>query len=207
MTSYIGRPDEREEFSRLLQRKTAALVTCQGRRRIGKSRFINECAEEAEHFLGFMGLAPRPELAMEHQLDEFAMQLARQTKAPQVKLENWSVAFQLLASQLPATGSVVVLLDEISWMAIGAPDFAGQLKTAWDLHFSRRPRLMLVLCGSVSSWIEENILNNTGFVGRCSWQFRLGPLPLPECAEFWGKRGNRISTEDKVRLLAVTGGV
>lgn len=207
MDGYIGRAEEREEFRRLLQKKTASLATCQGRRRIGKSRFIHECAREADHFLHFMGLPPRKGLGREAQLDAFAGQLASQTKAPKLPVGDWPTAFQLLASQLPEKGTLVLLLDEISWMATGDADFAGHLKTAWDTHFSRRPRLVLVLCGSVSSWIEQNILNNTGFVGRCSWQFRLGPLPLPECARFWGRRGARISAAEKLRLLAVTGGV
>jgi hypothetical protein len=204
---YIGRSEEREEFRRLLQKKIASLVTCQGRRRIGKSRFLAECAQEADHFLSFMGLPPREDMTRQVQLDAFADQLAKQTKAPKVRLDGWPTAFQLLASQLPASGTVVLLLDEISWMAAGDADFAGHLKTAWDTHFSKRQRLVVVLCGSVSSWIEENILNNTGFVGRCSWQFRLGPLSLPECVQFWGKRGTRISTAEKLRLLSVTGGV
>lgn len=204
---YIGRGGEQEEFRRLLQKKTASLVTCQGRRRIGKSRFLAECAQEADHFLSFMGLPPREDMTRQAQLDAFADQLAKQTKAPKVPLDGWPTAFQLLASQLPSSGTLVLLLDEISWMAAGDPDFAGHLKTAWDTQFSRRQRLVLVLCGSVSSWIEENILNNTGFVGRCSWQFRLGPLALPECVKFWGRRGERISTAEKLRLLAVTGGV
>jgi AAA+ ATPase superfamily predicted ATPase len=59
----------------------------------------------------------------------------------------------------------------------------------------------------VSSWIEENILNNTGFVGRCSWQFRLRPLTLHECEQFWGRNASRISTAEKLRFLAVTGGI
>jgi hypothetical protein len=110
-------------------------------------------------------------------LTAFSEQLSKQSKAPQLPLDNWSTAFQLLASQLPSKGTVVVLFDEISWMGIGEPDFAGYLKNAWDGLFSRRDRTVVVLCGSVSSWIEENILNNTGFVGRCSWQFQLTPPP------------------------------
>ena len=204
---YIGRGEEHEEFRRLLQKKIASLVTCQGRRRIGKSRFLAECAQEADHLLSFMGLPPREDMTRQVQLDAFADQLAKQTKAPKVPLDGWPTAFQLLASQLPPSGTVVLLLDEISWMAAGDADFAGHLKTAWDTLFSKRQRLVVVLCGSVSSWIEDNILNNTGFVGRCSWQFRLGPLFLPECVQFWGKRGERISTAEKLRLLAVTGGV
>lgn len=204
---FIGRHAEREQFRSMFRRKTAALVTCQGRRRIGKSRFIAECATGADHFLSFSGLAPREGIAREHQLKAFADQLSRQTKLPSLHLDRWPTAFELLASQLPGKGSCVVLLDEISWMAIGDPDFAGHLKNAWDQSLSRRAGLILVLCGSVSCWIEKNILNSTGFVGRCSWHFHLRPLPVDECAAFWGRRSSRVTAAEKWRMLAVTGGV
>jgi AAA+ ATPase superfamily predicted ATPase len=205
MNPFIGRAQELAAFARLLEKPVASLVTCQGRRRIGKSRFVAEGAKKAAHFLSFTGLPPREGLARQDQLNAFTSQLAAQSKAPRLALDSWPAAFQLLASQIPATGSAVVLLDEISWMGIGDPDFAGHLKSAWDMHFSSRPSLVLVLCGSVSSWIQRNILNSTAFVGRCSWQFFLQPLPLPECALFWGRR--KISPAEKLRILAVTGGV
>jgi AAA+ ATPase superfamily predicted ATPase len=207
MNMFVGREQEQAEFRELLAKKNSSLVTCHGRRRIGKSRFIRECAKKANAFFEFSGLPPRPGLSKKEQLTAFSEQLAKQSRAPKLPLDSWSTAFQLLASQLPSKGSVVVLFDEISWMGIGEPDFAGYLKNAWDGLFSRRDRTVVVLCGSVSSWIEENILNNTGFVGRCSWQFHLRPLALSECQMFWGRSAARISTTEKLRFLAVTGGV
>ncbi len=213
MSTYFGREQEKREFQAILAKKTSSLVTCQGRRRIGKSRFIRECAGEADSFFEFSGLPPRSGLpsrsglTKQEQLAVFADQLAKQSKAPRLILDSWATAFQLLASQLPAKGTAVILLDEVSWMGIGAPDFAGYIKNAWDQHFSRRAKTVVVLCGSVSSWIEENILNNTGFVGRCSWQFHLQPLALHECEQFWGRSAPRISTTEKLRFLAVTGGI
>lgn len=207
MSSFIGREQEKGEFHEILGRKTSSLVTCQGRRRIGKSRFVRECAKQADIFFEFSGLPPRPGLTKHEQLAVFAEQLARQSKAPRLTLDSWAAAFQLLTSQLPAKGKVVILLDEISWMGIGEPDFAGYVKNAWDELFSRRANTVVVLCGSVSSWIEENILNNTGFVGRCSWQFHLRALALQECEQFWGRAAARISTTEKIRFLAVTGGI
>jgi len=207
MTDFIGRAQERAEFSELLARRTSSLVTCQGRRRIGKSRFIRECASEADSFFEFSGLPPRPGLTRKEQLNVFAEQLSRQSRTPRLPLDSWATAFQLLASQLPDRGTLVILLDEISWMGIGEPDFAGYIKNAWDELFSRRPRTVVVLCGSVSAWIDENILNNTGFVGRCSWQFHLRPLELHESQRFWGRAASRISTAEKLRFLAVTGGI
>ena len=64
---------------------------------------------------------------------------------------------------------------------------------------------MLVLCGSVSAWITDNILKNSGFVGRDSWDILLEELPLHHCNRFWGKAGDLISAE--LCFLAVTGGV
>jgi uncharacterized protein len=207
MHPFVGRERELAEFRQLLRKKSASLVTCHGRRRVGKSRFVAECAKRADHFLSFVGLPPRDGLTKRDQLTAFADRLAEQTKAPKLPLDGWPTAFRLLASQLPPTGSVVLLLDEISWLGIGDPDFAGHLKTAWDDLFSARPGLVVVLCGSVSSWIEKNILNNTGFVGRCSWQFRLDPLPLPDCAAFWRKMGGHVAATEKLKVLAVTGGI
>ena len=205
MALFVGREKEQEEFQQLLRKKNASLVVCEGRRRIGKSTFVRECGKDADHFLSFEGLPPRPNIGSKEQLGAFAQRLAEQTKAPRVGLANWPQAFQLLAGFLPPAGRTVLLLDEISWMAMGEPDFAGHLKVAWDNQFSLRERLMLVLCGSVTSWIQENILNQTGFVGRCSWQFRLPPLALPACNRFW--RGKAVSAAEKLKILSVTGGV
>jgi hypothetical protein len=44
---------------------------------------------------------------------------------------------------------------------------------------------VFVVCGSASSWIEENLLGSTGFVGRISYTLTLEELPLPDCKRFW----------------------
>jgi len=113
MNTFIGREREQAEFRELLAKKNSSLVTCHGRRRIGKSRFIQQCAKQANAFFEFSGLPPRPGLTKKEQLTAFSEQLSKQSKAPQLPLDNWSNAFQLLASQLPPKGTVVVLFDEI----------------------------------------------------------------------------------------------
>jgi uncharacterized protein len=205
MSFYVGRKEETLDFMQLRRKKSSSLVICHGRRRIGKSTFISECARKFDHFLVFEGLPPRRGITKQDQLASFAERLAQQTPLPKVSLDSWPQAFQLLSSVIPSSGWTVLLLDEISWMAIGDPDFAGHLKSAWDNHFSRRSKLVVVLCGSVSSWIDSNILNNTGFVGRCSRQILLGPLALPDCNLFW--RSKKTNATEKLKMLSVTGGV
>ncbi len=203
---FVGREVELRDLAALLRKKTPSLVTCRGRRRIGKSTLIREFAKQAARFIAIEGLAPRPGLTNRDQLQAFSRQIAQQTSIPEVTLEHWPQAFQLLGSTIRDEWTVI-LLDEISWMGGYDPDFPGHLKTAWDTVFRKHPKLVLILCGSVSTWITENILNNTGFVGRDSWDILLDELPLYHCNRFWGKAAERISTAEKVALLSVTGGV
>ena len=208
METFIGREPELARLSGLWQKKTPSLVTCRGRRRIGKSTLVEEFARRtAKRFLRFSGLPPAPGQTNSDQLREFAGQLAAQTGLPTLGIADWSDAFRLLDGTIRDGERTVVLLDGISWMGGHDPNFPGKLKNAWDLAFKKHPKLVLVLCGSVSAWIAENILSGTGFVGRDSLDLVLRELPPGDCVRLWGPRGGRLSVREKLDLLAVTGGV
>jgi len=102
---------------------------------------------------------------------------------------------------------VLIVLDEITWMGNKDPDFLGKLHVAWERHFQHNPKLILILSGSNSAWIEENILSSTGFMGRISLRLHLHELPLNVCNRFWGTRTNQISAYEKCKILGVTGGI
>ena len=146
---------------------------------MGKSRLVEEFARGKKIF-NFIGLAPTEFTTAQDERNEFSAQLSRQTGLPAIKTEDWSDLFLLLAAQVK-TGRVIVFLDEISWMAHGDDNFLGKLKSIWDLNFKKNPKLILILCGSVSSWIEENILSSTGYFGRVSLKITLEELSLPHC--------------------------
>jgi hypothetical protein len=67
--------------------------------------------------------------------------------------------------------------------------------------------MLLVFCGSVSTWIEENILNSTAFFGRINLTISLEPLSIPESAEFLRALGMQLSDYDMYKVLSVVGGV
>ena len=203
---FLNRERELVMFRALFDLKKASIAVCKGRRRIGKSRLIEEFGKGATRFIPIQGLAPRPGITKKDQLKAFGMQLAKATPLPTVVPEDWSQAFGFLNSVI-GKSKTVVLLDEISWMSSGERDFAGFLKIAWDTELSKNPRLVLVLCGSVSSWIEKNILNNTGFRGRVSVCIDVKELALAHCNGFWGRYASNVSAAEKLKLLSVTGGV
>jgi uncharacterized protein len=202
---FVGRQEELNDLKQLLQKKTASLVVIKGRRRIGKSRLVEEFAQNRK-FYCFSALAPTDKTTNQSQRDEFARQLGEQFEIPGLKSDDWGSLFTLLARETQK-GSVIILLDEISWMGSKDPDFLGKLKIAWDVHFKKNPQLILVLCGSVSSWIEKNIISSTGFLGRISHKITLDELSLNESNTLLNKIGFKGSTLEKYMILAVTGGV
>ncbi|MFA6037354.1 MAG: ATP-binding protein [Legionellales bacterium] len=208
MSTFIGRKQELETLGSLLKKKSASLIVIKGRRRIGKSRLIEEFARlhAFDHVFIFSGLFPTRKTTLQSQLDEFSNQLHTQTGLPEIKVDDWNKLFLLLAEKLKF-GKTLVLLDEISWMGSKDPDFLGKFKNAWDLYFKKNDQLIVVLCGSVSTWIEKNILSSTGFVGRISIDLTLKELPLHDCAKFWGKQITHVSAYEKFKILCVTGGI
>ncbi len=202
---FVGRQKELNDFKQLLGKKTASLVVIKGRRRIGKSRLVEEFAKNKK-FYTFSALAPTDKTTDQSQRNEFARQLAEQFDLPGIKSDDWGGLFSLLA-MYTQKGSVIILLDEISWMGSKDPDFLGKLKIAWDVYFKKNPRLILVLCGSVSSWIEKNIISSTGFLGRISHKITLDELTLSESNILLREIGFKGSALEKFMILAVTGGV
>ncbi len=205
---FVGRNEYFDDLSSLWRKSSSSLVACRGRRRIGKSTLIEYFADKtAERFLSFEGLPPRKGMTNRKQLDNFSTSLAQQTNRPRVVMESWHDAFFWLNEAIDDSARTVVLLDEISWMGGYDADFAGHLKWAWDKLFHRHDRLVMVICGSVSAWIKENILDNTGFAGRFSRDYILPELPLSACPAFWGPVAGTTSSREMFDVLSVTGGV
>lgn len=200
---FFGREKELGLLREFKKRKVAGMIVCSGRRRIGKSTLIEHFGEKNK-FLEFYGLAPREQLLTKDQLEHFGEQMGLRFNLPPMKFDNWNQALETLAG-LTSKGRVIIFLDEISWMAGTDKDFAAKLKGIWDTKFKKNPQLLLVICGSVSSWIQDNILNDKGFVGRVSLIINLEEMPLHEANKFWGNRS--ISSYEKFKLLCVTGGV
>lgn len=204
LSKFIGREAEMARLKGLLTSRSASLIVVRGRRRIGKSRLLSEFGKELRS-LFFSGIPPAPKTTAQSQRNEFSYQLER-AGLPGIKPDDWGNMFWHL-SKYTTESPVLIVFDEISWMGQKDPNFLGKLKTAWDMYFSKNPQLVLVLCGSISSWIEENILSSTGFVGRISIDLILEELPLNVCNAFWYPKEKRITAYEKFKLLSVTGGI
>ncbi len=202
---FIGRARELNYLSVATQTKTASLVVIKGRRRIGKSRLIDEFSKKIKTYR-FNGLAPNTTISAQLQRDHFALQLSQQSGLPEIQTNDWSKLFILL-NEKTKTGRVIIILDEITWMAADDPSFLSKLHDAWENYFKKNPKIILIICGSVSAWIEKNLLSNTGYFGRVSLQLTLEELPLHHCNQLINETGFIGSSEEKLMLLSIMGGV
>ena len=206
---FYGRSEQMEQLRRLLHKQVGSFVTCRGRRRVGKSTLIEKFAQDCgAHFLKLEGVKPKARYTNEHELKAFADQLSAQTGAESSVPSNWLNAFIRLDREIRDDGQwTVVLLDEIAWFGYYDAMFSDTVRVAWENYWRKHDRLIVVACGSVSSWIKENIIDNKAFYGRRSLDLVVPELPLAECVKFWGERASRIDPTEIIDVLSVTGGV
>lgn len=208
MKKFFGRESYLDKLDALWRKSTSSFVVVAGRRRIGKSTLVEEFAARSNcEFIEIVGLPPDEKMTNQKQIDNFCERLARHIGRPRQSADCWARAFDALDDALKGRGRTIVFLDEISWMGKYDDSFAGFLKTAWDTQFSKHDRLIFIVAGSVSAWINRNIQRSKGYVGRISLDFTLPELPPATCLGFWGRKLDRTSTGDILDVLAVTGGV
>ena len=205
---FFGREDLLDQMSALWGKRVSSLCTCRGRRRIGKSTLVQQFAERSgARFIKLEGIRPHPGCSNEKELEAFAAQLTAQTGAESTPPANWLNAFIRLDREIRDDGRTVVLIDEISWFGHYDQTFSGYAKIAWDNYWKKHDRLIVVLCGSVSGWIRENIIDSGAFYGRRSLDVVVRELPPAECVKFWGDAADRVDLREIADVLSVTGGV
>lgn len=204
---FYGRDELLVDLDSLWGKNSPSLVTCRGRRRIGKSTLIARFAELSNaRFIKIEGERPDEDMSNEDELVTFAEQLSLYAGEDVPVAKNWLQAFKSLDNVLDDRRTVV-LLDEVSWLAYFDKRFAATLKIAWDNMFKNHRHLVFVVCGSVSTWIKEKIVDSRSYYGRRSLDIVVPELTLKDCARFWSGRSDRISVRDILDVLSITGGV
>lgn len=137
-------------------------VLMRGRRRVGKSRLVEEFVERAGVPSLFFTASAQPnrdsDLALFTEA-ALASNLPAATAFADQSPATWDAALRLLASALPDDQPAVVVVDEMPYLLANDPGFEGTLQKLFDREFSRRP-VLLVCIGSDLAMMEA--LNEYG---------------------------------------------
>jgi uncharacterized protein len=170
LDGFVGRRRELVTLDGTLRRvrdggragRPGRAILMRGRRRVGKSRLVEEFVERVGVPYLFFTASAQPAVATDVRLFVQAGAASNlpgsalfQAQSPQ----TWDAALQLLANALPADQPSVVVLDEMPYLMATDPGFEGTLQKAFDRELSRRP-VLLICIGSDLAMMEA--LNQYG---------------------------------------------
>ncbi len=207
----ISRRYERQELDRCERSGESELVCVYGRRRVGKTYLVEQtfAGYFAFRATGVEGGNTR------QQLKAFNPRLQECGDTTRTIPHDWFEAFSRLESVLSAEdttrsshGKRLVFLDEFPWFATAKSDFLMAFGEFWNRCGTAHNDLMLIICGSATSWIMGNVLENTGnLYDRVTCQIHLKPFCLRETEEFLVDREFGWSRRQIAECQMVFGGL
>lgn len=209
--ALIGRRREKEQFLEWLCSDESELICISGRRRVGKTFFVNELLEDYYAF-DASGLAEGGDSV---QLRGFAEALRDYGDAHDELPRDWWDAFRRLKALLdrpecPRTpeGKRAVFLDELPWFDTPRSNFMNAFSDFWNRWAQRRDDVKVVICGSATSWMLREVLQTEGSLNRrVTHSLHISPFTLREVEEYLRvERGIDWDRRDIIECYMVFGG-
>jgi len=213
-SGIIGREEEIKKLERFLQSSKSEFVAIYGRRRVGKSFLVEEVYKDRIVFRAIGAyLKDKDEKSYRQtQLDHFYESLldsgvSEDTPRP----ANWREAFRLLRKCLEGNHAErrIVFLDELPWLAgPQSSEMITELGYFWNSWADRQRNIVLVVCGSATSWMLDNVIRDYGGLhGRLTGTIRLLPFKLKECEMYFKSHGFHLSRYEMAVAYMAFGGI
>jgi AAA+ ATPase superfamily predicted ATPase len=204
----IGREKERQKFQEFLHSDASEFVVVYGRRRVGKTFLIREAFGNKFDFY-HTGIANTKK---ETQLSEFNFALNQTAKKlPNTPINTWFDAFHKLEFLLEHSknkGKKIVFLDELPWMDTPKSGIIQALELFWNKWASARKDILLIVCGSATSWLSDKLINNRGGLhNRITQHIFLKPFTLRECEDFFKEKRVTLNRKQIAEAYMIFGGI
>ena len=184
--NIIGREKEKAELLKCMDSDKSEFVVVYGRRRIGKTHLVN-CVLGNHFFFNYTGVQ---NITKQQQLSLFSKSLSRQfpEHADSSNVKTWFDAFDELAKVIEKseiTEKKVIFIDEMPWIDNAKSGFVSALEYFWNGWAALRKDIVLIACGSATSWIVDKLLHNKGgLFNRTTRHIYLRPFTLFEVEKF-----------------------
>lgn len=210
MATFTGRQKEIKILEEINRSEEAELLTIYGRRRVGKTYLISQFFKDKGLYFELTGTK---DASMQEQLINFAGEMSRVfyqgERSPAAG--NWTEAFTQLKNELEKrqeAQKIILFFDELPWLATPKSGFLQALEHLWNRHLSRKKNIVLIICGSLASWMIENVIHNKGGLhGRVTQKIRLLPFNLLETEEFLKAHHIHFDRKQLVELYMAMGGI
>ncbi len=204
----IGRENELKHLKEYLNSDKSEFIAVYGRRRVGKTFLIRMAAnDDFSFFVTGVHKATKSE-----QLINFAVALQKYTGSDKLSIQkNWILAFYELSrylETLPENKQKVIFIDELPWMDTAKSGFIAALENFWNSWAVMRNDIKLIVCGSATSWMINNLIRNRGGLhNRLTHHIVLEPFTLRECELYFRSFGFSYSRKQIAECYMVMGGI
>ncbi len=101
----------------------------------------------------------------------------------------------------------VVFFDELPWIATRRSGFTEALAHWWN-NWASQQNIVVVVCGSVASWMLDNVVNaKGGFHNRITKLITLMPFTLQETKQFLTAKKITLTDYQIIQLYLAIGGI
>ena len=202
----IGRDKERHMLQNAYKSDYSQFVAIYGRRRVGKTFLVRETFKYKFTF-EHTGMA---NTKTREQLRNFQSSLKKAGYTKAAYPHNWIEAFELLEDFLAQSQDKkkTVFIDELPWMDAPKSGFLNAFEHFWNGWASARKDILLIVCGSATSWIINHIVNNYGGLhNRLTCEIALQPFTLKECLQLVKSMHIDFNTHQLLECYMIMGGI
>ncbi|MBL4794137.1 MAG: AAA family ATPase [Pseudomonadales bacterium] len=200
---FVGRSDEKHMLTSSYDSSKSELAIIYGRRRIGKSILIQNFVQDKPS-LSFEALENE---RTQEQIQHFTTQLKQQLNSAlfaNLNFNNWEEAFSFLTEYSKTQEQkLIIFFDEFQWMAAGRSKLVTLIKFYWDNQWKQQ-NIMLILCGSIASYMVNQVIKSKALYGRSSLEIKLDELSPNECFTLLK---NKRSWEEVLQYMLILGGI
>lgn len=202
----IGRKKEIQVLEEAFGSGNPEFVAVYGRRRVGKTYLVKEVFIDRLTFsyTGALNCSTKTQLSYFH--DALIEQGLKKAPNPQ----TWPEAFRLLKRLIEESEvkRKVIFLDELPWMDAPRSGFLSAFEHFWNGWGASRKDLLLIICGSSTSWIVNKILRNRGGLhNRVTRNIHISQFTLCECEEYSEALNLGLSRNNIIEGYMVMGGI
>lgn len=202
----IGREKEKQELLKAYTSEYSEFVAVYGRRRVGKTFLVRETFSYKFTF-EHSGNSHAP---MRQQLEAWHASLTgcgwKDAQIPKTWLEAFGMLIDLIKKSKDK--KKVIFIDEMPWMDTPKSYFVSALEYFWNSFATSRKDILLIICGSATSWIINKIIKDHGGLhNRVTRQIMLQPFTLRECLQFSQDKELGFDEYDVMRAYMILGGI
>lgn len=208
MEGITGRKNEIRRLTDCYNSGKAEFVALYGRRRIGKTYLVRNMFRDKFAF----EMSGSIDADSDTQLSNFTRALYDYGYESNEAPHTWHEAFFALRSLLKdKTGNgqrLLIFIDELPCLDTPKSGFIQAFEHFWNSWASDHKEIMLIVCGSATSWMISNLIDSHGGLhNRITHEIHLAPFTLAETEEFLTGKGFCWHRLTMLQMYSIMGGV